>query len=194
MSVSTPAPTESVTTSVPGRHRWLVVGLVAVLALALGLGVGWAAFAPASPIAVTSTQESTVPPDVAAEVETLLDDFFAGLTAGDADAVMSLMTPYGYFNQRMCLDARVDDPGGTGAAACVERFSTASFWRADAPILITEGPPYDVGIVMVAVPTKEGLGADPTSPYFAGSQGLAHFTLVQDDNGQLKIAKYEVLY
>jgi len=116
------------------------------------------------------------------------------LTAGDADAVLSLMTRNGYINQRGCLDARVDDPGGTGVAACVERFSTGSFSRADSALVITEGPPYDVGSVVMAVPTKEGLGADPTSPYYAGSQGLVHFTVVEDDDGQLKIAKYEVLY
>jgi hypothetical protein len=204
MSVSTSTPTESVPSSGPARHRWLIVGLVAVLALALGFGVGWAVFAPASPIAVTSAEEPAAPPDVVSEstvpaeivteIETLLDDFFTAWTAGDTDAVLSLMTPNGSFNLHGCLDAQVADTSGTGAAACVERFSNGSFWRADAALLISDGPPYDVGSLVVAVPTKEGLGADPTSPYFAGSQGLTHFTVTSDDNGQLKIAKYELLY
>lgn len=214
MSISTSTPTESVPSSGSGDHRWLIVGLVAVLALALGFGAGWALFAPASPIAVTSADEpavqadvggetsvppelagaSATPPEVVSEVEALLGDFFAAWTAGDTDAAMALMMPYGSINIHGCLDAKVDDPDGTGAAACIERYSTGSFSLADTGLLFSGGPPYEVASVVVGVPTKEGLGADPTSPYYAGSNMLTHSTIAPDDNGQLKIVLMEGLW
>ena len=192
MSIPTTTPDLGVRTSDPVRHRARVaVAAVAVLALLVGFGVGWVVRAPEGPAATTGAVTSTVPSEVTSEVEALLDDFVVAFTAGDTAAVMSLMLPDGRFNLNGCVDARVDDPSNAGAAACVDRFSIGTFVSVDTPILISDGPPYEVAKAMRAAPTKEGPGADPTSPYFAPSNMVALFTIVPDDSGALKIKSWE---
>jgi hypothetical protein len=61
------------------RSNWLLISLVALIAAAVGLGAGYLLFAQTSGAAVD------------ADVEALLDDWWAAADAGDADAVLAMM-------------------------------------------------------------------------------------------------------
>ena len=61
------------------RARWLLTSLVALIAAAVGLGAGYLLFAPDSGA------------EIDADVEALLDDWWAAADAGDADAVLAMM-------------------------------------------------------------------------------------------------------
>ena len=63
-----------------GHTSWLLVTVVAVIAAAIGLGAGY----------LLLPADSTA--EVPADAETLLDDYWEALNAGDADTILALLT------------------------------------------------------------------------------------------------------
>lgn len=70
---------------VTGGRNWIVVLVVGLLAAVVGLGVGYVAFSPSSDS------------EGAADVQTLLDDYFAAFNAGDADATLALFAENAHY-------------------------------------------------------------------------------------------------
>jgi len=143
------------------RAWWAVIG--AGVGAVVGVGVGWLLFAP---------------PSVNVEAEALARDITAAWDAGDADAVLAMMTedavkrcPRGTF--------RADGEGASSIAADVE-YSTWLDIEMDSDVLVS-GPEPPLRVLVVGTISAEGSDEEGT-PY------VEQLTMV-DDDGELKVAE-----
>ncbi len=113
-----------------------------------------------------------------AEIDELLDDYWAGWDAGDGDAVVALMAEDGWFTS-----VNTAESGYTGdqLASYVNRYSNLEFTRVGPTTVIETRAGFEVmGAERVDEYTPE--------PFFA----LDHFVIV-DEDGQLRIASHQVI-
>lgn len=140
---------------------WAVIG--AVVGAVIGVGAGWLLFAPSS---------------MNAEAEALARDMTAAWDAGDADAVLAMMTedavkrcPRGTF--------RADGEGAGSIAADVE-YSTQLAIEMDPDVLVSGSEP-PLRVLVIGTIRAEG-SDDEGTPY------VEQLTVV-DDDGELKVAE-----
>lgn len=118
----------------PSENRQLPLwagGLVVLLAVAVGVGIGFLAFGR------DSSTSSAVDP----EVEQLLDDFWAAWNAYDADAIRALSTA-----DAVVSDRDLTATGATSLETKVSEYRTdgLSFERVGDPVVRDVGPHIDV--------------------------------------------------
>lgn len=113
-----------------------------------------------------------------AEIDDLLDDYWAGWDAGDGDAVVALMASDGWFSS-----VNTAEGGYTGEqlASYVDRYGSLEFTQVGPTTVIETRVGYEVaGAERVDEYTPE--------PFWA----LDHFVIVEED-GQLRIASHRVI-
>jgi len=113
-----------------------------------------------------------------AEIDELLDDYWAGWDAGDGDAVVALMATDGWFSS---VNTAADGYAGEQLANYVDRYGNLDFTRVGPTTVIATRAGYEVaGAERVDEYTPEPLWA------------LDHFVIVEED-GQLRIASHQVI-
>lgn len=148
---------------------WLRTSLIAGLALMIGLGAGWLAFAPEPPN------------DTDRQIQSLVDDYVAAWDAHDGQAVVALMTKDGVHYSGGAAGGK--DASGDSLARSLAFFvehhaAGISFASVnDAVIRTQDGPPYLVANVVELGMSTSGSETE---------QAVAVYRIVPED-GVLKI-------
>lgn len=137
---STEQGTSTAEAGAQARTGWLLTSLIAVLALLIGLGAGWLAFAPEPP------------DDTDRQIQALIDDYVAAWDSHDGQAVVALMTQDGVHYSGGAAggkDASSDSLARSLAFFVEHHAGGMSFTSVnDAVIRTQDGPPYLVANVV----------------------------------------------
>lgn len=173
MSTDTHERAEPATATEQRRRSWWVTALIGLLALALGIGVGYWLF---------GTDDEGAAQDVPADVEQLIDDWLVAWGEGDMDAILSLMTANARFDSM-----EVDDPSPAGFVSRMTPMMKESKNYEVVDVIVRDsmhsGAPYEVAYEFRA-------GFDDLPMTLGEGHGLELLLLVEDD-GVLKIATVE---
>jgi hypothetical protein len=113
-----------------------------------------------------------------AEIDELLDHYWAGWDAGDGDAVVAVMATDGWFSS---VNTAAGGYTGEQLANYVDRYGYLEFTQVGPTTVIETRAGYEVtGVERVDEYTPEPLWA------------LDHFVIVEED-GQLRIASHQVI-
>ncbi len=168
-------PATSATEPVKSSRARVLAILVAIGMLLLGLLGGWML---ASNGDDPSTWGGEIEEATLAEIDDLLDDYWAGWDAGNGDAVVALMATDGWFSS-----VNTAQGGYTGEQLdnYVDEYGNLEFTQVGPTTVIETRAGYEVaGAERVDEFTPEPLWA------------LDHFVIVEE-NGQLRIASHQVI-
>jgi hypothetical protein len=159
---------------ISSRARVLVV-LTAIAMLVLGLLGGWLL---ASDGDDSATWGGEIDEATLAEIDQLLDDYWAAWDAGDGQAVVAVMATDGWFSSANTAQGGYS---GDQLASYVDRYEDLEFTPVGPTTVIETAAGYEVaGAERVDEWTPEPLWA------------LDHFVIVEED-GQLRIASHQVI-
>ena len=169
------SPSTSATEPVNSSRARVPAILLVIGMLVLGLLGGWML---ASDGDDPATWGGEIDEAILAEIDQLLDDYWAGWDAGDGDAVVALMAADGWFSS-----ANTAQGGYTGEqlANYVDRYGYLEFTQVGPTTVIETRAGYEVA-------GAERVDEYSPEPLWA----LDHFVIVEED-GQLRIASHQVI-